>query len=377
MRTAVIPHSRRTDLEPRRAARWASIAVIIASVFVHPNPASAKDRVILRGPTGIGSIVLTGRVVDWTGQELKILETPDKLRAIDADRIESVDTVRLAAHVAGLKAIAQGKLDEARRQLTEALENEPRTWMRREILAQLVRVDLAEGDRISAGQHFLAIYQSDPSTFWFDRIPLEWRVQNLDFHGLSAARQWIESDKSEVSQLLGASLLLFEPGDNQAAVECLKSLAASPDSRVFPLARAQLWRRDLRNHSISRRAADRWANRLMEIPETLRGGPRFLVGHGYAAVGDFERAAANWLWLPLVHDQNPRLAAKAEVLAAGHLQRIGQVTESIVLYREVIERFGFTPSRALAEQALAKIAATTSSARANKNGEPTATVDVP
>ena len=331
-----------------------SIALIV--LFLTGHSAHAADRVAIHGSTGIGEIILTGNVLDWTGEQLNIRVGQDAVRKINADRVESVDTVRLADHIAGITALAQGRIDEAATKLKLALDAEPRTWMRREILAQLVRADLARGDRIAAGTHFLALVESDPHTFWFDRIPLDWRIEPPQSSELAAARNWLRTGESEAAGLIGASILLFHPAAQASAVERLKQLVVSTDPRIYPLARAQLWRRELREDSTSRLEVERWVNRLDEIPETLRGGPRYLIGHGYASIGNPERAATNWLWLPLVHDQDPRLAAEAEILAAEQLTKIGKPLDAIVLYREVIERFEYTPSHKVAKQALKTMA---------------------
>ena len=331
-----------------------SIAPIV--LFLTGNSAHAADRVAIHGSTGIGEIILTGNVLDWTGEQLNIRVGKEAIRKIDADRVKSVDTVRLADHVAGITALAEGRIDEAEARLKQALDAEPRTWMRREILAQLVRTDLARGDRLAAGTHFLALFESDPHTFWFNRIPLDWRVEPPEARNLDTARNWMRPGESDAAGLVGASILLLHPTAEARAVERLEQLAVSGDHRIFPLARAQLWRLELREESTSRLEVERWTDRLDEIPETLRGGPRYLIGHGYASIGNPERAATNWLWLPLVYDQDPRLAAEAEILAAEQLTKIGKPLDAIVLYREVIERFEYTPSHEIAKQALKTMA---------------------
>lgn len=337
-----------------RAGAGISLASLFCGLILLGNVGWGQDRVMLRGGSGIGAIFEQGRVIDWTGSELQLEAEGGAVRKIDARQVESVDTVRLEAHVAGVRHLAEGKPEEAKQALLKALAEEPRVWMRREILAELVRVDLALGDRGGAATHFLAIHTSDPNTMWWNHVPLDWGLEPPSSADASLARNWMRPAESQVAQLIGASILLFDPGESALAQERLKRLAVSTDRRVYSLARAQQWRMRLQGGRVSEGEVKIWLDRLEEIPEPLRGGAHFLIGHGYASAAKPERAAMHWLWLPLVYDEDPRLAAKAEVLAAEQLRQIGRAGDAIVLYREVIERFGYTPSGAIAEKALAE-----------------------
>lgn len=331
------------------------LASLVCALGALGNVGWGQDRVMLRGGSGIGAIVEQGRVLDWTGTELQLEAENGAIRKMNAKQVESVDTVRLETHVAGMRFLAEGKLDEAKEELLKALADEPRVWMRREILAELVRADLALGNRGGAATHFLALYLSDPETMWWNRIPLDWGWEPPSSTDASLARNWIRPTESPVSQLMGASILLFDPSESALAQERLKRLAVSTDRRVYSLARAQQWRLRLKGARVSEGEVKIWLDRLEEVPESLRGGAHFLIGHGYASAAKPEQAAVHWLWLPLVHDEDPRLAAEAEVLAAEQLMQIGRAGDAVVLYREVVERFGYTPARAVAEKALAEL----------------------
>jgi TolA-binding protein len=94
---------------------------------------------------------------------------------------------------------------------------------------------------------------------------------------------------------------------------------------------------------LPREEIERWQSRIDEMPERLRGGPLFLVGQAYLARGEKHRAAAAFLWLPTVYDQDAELAAVACVEAAKALADIGQKYEAALLYREAADRFPGTP----------------------------------
>ncbi len=63
----------------------------------------AEDRVTVRTETGSGQAVLTGTVMDWNGERLR-MKAGDDVREFDASRVADVVSPRLATHVAGLKA---------------------------------------------------------------------------------------------------------------------------------------------------------------------------------------------------------------------------------------------------------------------------------
>lgn len=333
----------------------AIVLSLLVTVLVS-STAEAEDRVTIRTETGVGNIIISGQVVDWTGDKIQIQSGGD-LRQFDAAQVVDVQTVRLEKHVEGQKKLAAGQPDEANTSLREALAHEPRQWMRREILADLVKTDLARGDRASAATHFLSLIESDEATTYFDLIPLDWSTAPPEPKTVSPFRAWLESGNDDVRRLIGASALLFDPDQGALAVEVLNQLAVTTDRRVFTLARAQLWRRQVAKGDVPQAEIDRWISRMEEIPEKLRGGPHFLVGRAWSEVGNPERAASEFLWLPLVYDGDPRLTAEATVAAARELEKIGRTADAVVLYRETRSRFPYAPATQEATAALERFVA--------------------
>jgi tetratricopeptide (TPR) repeat protein len=319
-------------------------------------PSSADDRVTVRTGSGAGTIILTGHVVDWTGETLQI-RVGDDVRQVSAETVTGVQTSKAPKHVDGLKALEAGKPADANKLLAEALAEEPREWMRREILAALTRVDLARGDRAAAMTDFLALVESDPATPHFRVIPLDWGTNPPDAAAASIARPWLRSGGSDVERLLGASVLLFDSADGEVAFATLNKLATVADRRIFTLARAQMWRRTLARGNVPEGEIERWEDRVNEAPEPLRGGVYSLIGRAWADAGNPERAAAALLWLPLVYDIDTPLAAESAFAAANELSRIGRTADAVVLYREVLARFPYAPAAAEARATLDRLAA--------------------
>jgi NAD(P)H-flavin reductase len=57
--------------------------------------------------------------------------------------------------------LAEGQVDEAIRELETAVKKESRTWVRREILAAIVKCGLRRGDYVLAGSRFLALVNDE------------------------------------------------------------------------------------------------------------------------------------------------------------------------------------------------------------------------
>jgi tetratricopeptide (TPR) repeat protein len=312
-------------------------------------PPAATDTVTLQREGSIGRITLRGTVRDYTGRSLEFLPgAGGGLQSFPA--AEEVDTPRVDAHRRGIQAFAAGQIEEAGTSFDQALKEEKRQWVRRDILAMSIRCALARGDRAAAGTRFLVLLQSDPESRQFELIPLTWSATPADASLVTQGRVWL-SHGTEAGRLLGASALIGDPQQGEAAEKELNQLATSADIRILYLARAQQWRRSLSVPNLPDEEIERWQSRIDEMPERLRGGPMLVVGQGFLARGEKHRAAAAFLWLPMVYDLDASLAAEACIEAANALLDIGQKNEAAQLYREAADRFRGT---AAAEKAAGK-----------------------
>ena len=307
------------------------------------SAAGAQDKVVLQRSTLSTRITISGLVEDYTGVEVSIRTEPGEApKTYPAAEVIEIQTPQTDSHTRGLKLLAEGNVEQAIRELEAALRKEPRTWVRRDILAALVRCGLRRGDYVSAGSRFLALLKSDSTTRHFRVIPLVWAPEAISRDARSEARSWMDGPV-DAARLMGASLLYDDAESGKEARAVLKKLSSSTDSRVRPLAQMQAWRDEALAGNPGRLQTSQWRARIDELPEELRAGPCYLLGRSYAARHDYELAAATLLWLPLIDDHDFRLAARACLEAGTALQKIGQHAEARTLFREVTERFADTP----------------------------------
>jgi tetratricopeptide (TPR) repeat protein len=311
---------------------------------VAPAVAPAEDRVILQRAGLSARVTITGVVEDYTGAEISIRTDPaEPVRAFPSSEVIEIQTAQTDFQTRGLRLLAEGNVAEAVQELEQALKHEPRAWVRREILAALIRCGLRKGDYGAAGARFLALVKNDPATRHFRLIPLIWAPESISREAQGAARLWLEG-ATEPARLIGASLLYDDAESGKEARAALKQLSSSSDGRIRGLAQMQAWREDALRGNPGARQTAQWQRRVDELSEELRAGPSYLLGRAYLALRDYELAAASFLWIPLIDDHDFRLAARACFEAGRALEAIGQSNEARTLYLEVIERFGDTPS---------------------------------
>ena len=317
-------------------ALWAALAMAPSGF--------AEDRVVLQpgGPFS-SRIVVRGEIEDYTGKLLTIrLKVGAPTKSYPAQEVLEVETVRSPAYQRGAQLFEAHEAARALMELQNALALEERTWVRREILALMVRCGLYGGDYPSAGRLFLVLLESDPTTRHFQLIPLAWAAQDLIPDLRNAAEGWLRSE-AEAARLMGASFLAEDPRRQEVALSELKSLCTSTDRRVRELAQAQVWRSRLKTTEVGRTELQRWQVRIEEMQPELRGGPYFLLGRAYLLRREHELAAACFLWVPLVYDADRFLSARACLRAADALATIGQKDAASALYVEITQKYADTP----------------------------------
>jgi tetratricopeptide (TPR) repeat protein len=329
-------------LQTCRTPRVARFLLAVAITLL-PVAAQAQDKVILQRSSLSARVTVSGVVENYTGTEISIRTDNDEPpKTFPSADVVEIQTPQTDSHTRGLKLLAEGQVEQAVRELDVAVKKEPRTWVRREILAALVRCGMRRGDYAAAGSRFLAIVKSDPTTRHFRVIPLVWSPELISPDTRSEAVSWL-SGRVEAGRLIGASLLYDDREMRKEARSVLKELSSSTDDRVRVLAQMQARREEALAGTPGKMQTAQWRQRIDEMPEDLRAGPYFLLGRVYAAQHDYELAAATLLWLPLVDDHDFRLAARACLEAGTALDRIGQHAEARTLYREVTVRFADTP----------------------------------
>ncbi|MBC8113247.1 MAG: hypothetical protein H7062_02625 [Candidatus Saccharimonas sp.] len=303
---------------------------------------SAEDRVVIQPPGGSRFPVL-GLVEDYTGRDLTIrTRIGDKLRSYPRSDVVEVQTAYTARHDKGRKLLANGHAVEAAVELNTAVKEEDRTWVRREILALLVKCALWDGDYRTAVSRFLLIAESDAETIHFGVAPLAWTDDVPNGNVRLEAKSWL-ADRSPLSKLFGASHLLSDPASTNEAEAALRFLSRESNVRVQRLAQMQLWRQRMKTGAATPAELSRWEAAVEELPQELRAGGYFVLGQAYRKQKEPERAAAALLWLSLVYDADRHLAARACFHAAEQIESLGDRPQATNLFSEVVFRYGDTP----------------------------------
>jgi len=325
--------------------------------------AGADDRVTLVPEGAVDPVILIGSVEDYTGEVLILKRAGQAVGdRYPAPAIQSVQTWRSAIHEQGLAEFAAGSNAPAEQSLLQALKDEPRNWIKREILSQLVRCAIRRGDWGTAGARFLQIANQDPTSPHWNVAPIHWAPQSIGDSQKTLARTWIKETDSPY-RLIASSWLLLDPVYGEVAEKQLDDLARDPNQIVSNLARAQLRRLRL-GLELSEVEIQKWQLEVRRMPRALRAGPQYLVGRGLLQRNEPRAAAAELLWLSTVYTDNEDLSARALVEAAGALEKSGLASDALTLYNEAIQRFEWS---SWANEARAARSVLSSSANSKEN----------
>jgi len=306
--------------------------------------ALAQDRVVVLNESTGSRMTYNGVVEEYNGRELVLRPAVGQgLRQFPAKQVLEVRTVRVRSHEDGRRLLADHRGREAAVALDQAFKDESRRWVRRDILALLIRCSLFEGDYRLAGTRFLLLVGNDPETRHYGLIPLAWRPGRVGPGLVSEAREW-RSRGSDTASLLAASHLLNDSKWRPTARNDLKRLASSTDRRVRSLATALLWRPSVESGRVSPSELAGWNRQLRTMPEPLRGGPYYLIGRAHASRFEHEPAAAAFLRTSLVYDHDHHLAARATREAALALLECGRDRAAVTLIRDLQVRFPDSPA---------------------------------
>ncbi len=329
------------DAPRRPSRRGASCHNLIVMLACFCGTLAAEDRVTLIPAGAVDPVILIGSVEDYTGQELVLLRpgvaTADRY---PANTIQSVQTWRSPTHDQGIAEFDAGTTPLAEQSLLKALQDEPREWVKREILSLLVRCAIRRHDWGTAGTRFLQITKQDATSPHWNVAPIQWAPQSLGDNPKTLARAWLKGTDSP-SRLLAASWLLLDPVYGETAKQQLDDLARDPHRIVNSFARSQLWRLRL-GLELSELEIQKWRKEVQRMPRSLRAGPQYLVGRGLLQRSEPGAAAAELLWLPMVYHENEDLSARALVDAAGALEQTGQTQAALTLYDSVITRYAWS-----------------------------------
>ena len=300
---------------------WSSAAAHADSVVLAPRPDEP------------GRIVLSGKILDYGGAGL-VMETADSgKQTIPGKQVVEVRAEWNAAHRAGDDAWRRRDFTAALKSFQSAADAEPRAWVKRLLRSRVVATlrELQKWDE--AVELFLQLVREDPGTPFFDVIPLAWTPITPGGAAEGKARGWLADRSSKIASLCGAALLLSTAARPEA-LQRLRELALDGDIRVALLAEAQRWR----TAAVTAEAAEvsQWEATIDKLPDALRAGPSLVVGRAWGQRNEPERAALRLLRIPILHAEQPTLAAEALWSAGQMLERLGQSSEAAGLYRELV-----------------------------------------
>lgn len=314
--------------------------------------ANSDDKVTVRHPSAkSGKLVYSGVIEEANGSSVVLRVRPgeDGLREFPADDVLKLETRYTPPHLAANQAWSNGLIFEAAKQYDAALLEEKRNWVRREILAGLMKCALATEDWQTAASRFQSLISADPQSRHFRSIPLVWAAVTIPADARGAALNWLSSPIAAM-RLVAASWLLMIPEHTESARKTLTALTRDRDSRVAFFATAQLWRLQRKGAELPVEQLVGWHNKVLSESADLRHGPMYLVARAYADRERWDVAAALWL-LPITAGCDDYLLASRSTLEAAralHLRR--EVDAAIALLQEIETRF---PESAAAAEATA------------------------
>jgi len=320
---------------PAPGGQLIASTLMLLLLAVLASPAAAQDTVVLQVPGQEGTTRVGGRVVEYTGRQLELEIGGSHRRTVPAEQVLRVETHHTAEQTEADALFDERRFAEALARYKQALDREPRTWVRRRIVAQVVWCHRALGQVEQAGETFLVLLSSDPHTLDFDAIPLAWMPGQPSVSLEQAARRWLAREEPAAG-LMGASHLLAGSRRLEAQRR-LRELSTSSDRRVAMLATAQLWRTAVA--TVDADAVQRWARLVEQLPDALAVGPYYVLGQAYARLGQWEPAALAMLRAPLVDPRDRPLAARALVDAGRALEQLGRNREAAGLYQEVLRDY--------------------------------------
>lgn len=323
---------RKAKSNTSRLPRLAFVACL-AIVRLVSGPATADEVVLAPRVDDPGRIVLSGKVLDYSGAGLVLEAADGGKQTMPTKQVVEVRTAWPPQRSVADDQWRRRDFVAATASYEAAVAAETRPWARRMLQARVVAC-LRELQRWElAGERFLQILRDDPATPLFDVLPLAWTTTTPSAAAEARARAWLSDRTGAAAGLLGASLLLSTSARPEA-IRRLRELTLDGDARLALSAEAQLWRTAAVTADAAQVAG--WQRTIEKLPEGLRAGPYLVVGRAWGARNEPEQAALLLLRVPILYDDQPHLAAEALWSAGQMLERLGQAPEAAHVYRELL-----------------------------------------
>lgn len=286
-----------------------------------------------------------GTIVDWVGVSLK-LDQSGRIREIDNDQIESIETRWPPKYSQALSQIENGEFSDAARGLDEALEQERRPWAQSIILAKMVGVQQSLGQHAAAAQSFFRLVGNDPQSRFLHLAPLPWETGKSSGNLPSAAQaqQWLESggragsDLAAVSLVAASWLMTFRPQDARPVLE---ELANDLDPTIAALAVGQLWRQQ--KTAVNAKRLTVWRRRLERMPQPAGAGPLYTIALATSRASINDLALRDFMRIVILHPDQENIAAPALYRAANLLHNEGRTEVAASLVEELKSKYPQSP----------------------------------
>ena len=334
-----------------------AVIIFVVMVFAGSSPLFAQftDELVLQGSTASSRVTMQCQVKDYNGKWIEVLTNAGTgEKRFPASEVVSVKTYETQSHRDAIKHFHAGDLKKSNELFEATLHDESRQWMRRELLAWLVRCALRDEDYITAGTRFRAVYASDPDTRHVALAPLMWTDETIDGVTQATAAAWTRDD-DPMMKLLGASILMNVPTEENNAQQLLQDLGRAIDGNVRSLATWQQRRVRIRANDIGDSDIQSWESRIPKLKPTLRSGPYFLLGQAHLLRQQYELAAGEFLKLPIVYDSDHPVTARSSFEAGRALETIGQRQQAAWVYQEVIDKYGLSKASIAARSSLKEL----------------------
>ena len=273
-----------------------------------------------------------GTIVDVKGEELTLRES-NRQSVIPLSEVLRMDADWTSAHRQADKWYQQQQYEQALADYRRAFQEESRRWVKRKILARVVRCQENTDHVEDACRNFSRLTSDDPRTPYFDVIPLQWQNRAPSASLSQLVLPWLTDQRSD-RQLLAASWLLNSP-HAEAAYQKLRALGRDPWPPIAKLAVAQLWRRELVTLKSAR--MDWWQQFVAETPVELRAGGYFLLGQSFAKLGDQQQAVLAWMRIPMQYRHQVQLSNEALFRSGEAWQQLGQIAAARRCFQRLVD----------------------------------------
>ncbi|MDG2012725.1 MAG: hypothetical protein P8J33_04430 [Pirellulaceae bacterium] len=296
---------------------------------------AAQDRVTVKDPRTGKNTQFDALVLDWDAERL-LYKGNDRERTMPSSRVVDVAYPRTPKHLEADQQREMGQFLQAWQSYKNALSEEPRGWVKVELLAGQLKCALALNRQRDALAAFFAIQQATPKSRYFHLLPLPWYQTRVDGAMVSTYRDWL-SEQNEIRRLIAASWLL--KSDEAVALQTLKTLAQSDDARIAHLATAQAWRSQM----VATTTAEllRWQAALRRMPTNFQAGPRFLIAlakrraNRQGTAEEFNQALVSMLQVPILFPEDYQIAGAALLEAHEMLVTAGRDQEASIVLAEL------------------------------------------